>query len=199
MAFLIALVFSICGFALPPDPEPLPIMSPEDLVGGGYVVFFRHAKRDECPADVLLPLDKAETCAPCSELNSAGLQDTAKIAAKIASLSIPTDLSFASQTCRTRQMADLVSSHHYEVRRELCYRAIYQEGEVSILPVRLKELVSTLPAPGTNTFMYSHAPTAQALGPPAPGLVAGDALIIQPLGQSQYTLVGIIPLRKWLE
>src|SRR5688572_4369291 len=117
--FLLLALTSLAAFADPP--------SLEEIAKGGYVIFFRHPPRDmgaSLPASQE-KLDNKGLCIPGLELNAEGHAVSQKIRDTFKKFNIKIGQAYASPTCRTRQMGEIVTEAPVEIRRELGWRGMY--------------------------------------------------------------------------
>jgi len=81
--------------------------APQKLADGGYVVYFRHAKRDKVPSSTKFwEIDSHNSCEPGGSLNSQGRNESRNIKAKMETLAVPAGEVYSSPTCRTKQMKE---------------------------------------------------------------------------------------------
>jgi phosphohistidine phosphatase SixA len=176
----------------------------DDLKAGGFVLFFRHTARDlepPPPAPPLHVLDNAGKCTPGSELNQRGLEEAKRTAEKIRALSIPVSKIYASPTCRTRQMGEILAGEPVETKRELAYPAMAAYPGEEVLNLKLlKVLLADAPQNG-NRILISHLYTIHGL--PELGasflLDQGDAAVFESCGELCYRFLNVIPRAEWLK
>src|SRR5204863_5944856 len=115
------------------------------------------------------------------------------IAGHLKRLGIPIGKVYASPFCRTVETAMLVFGKAEKTNET-------RGGPVkSDDPKRydgLKKLLSTPPAPGTNSAIASHGNPFYALfGPPY--LAEGEIAVVRPGGKTGYEVAGRIKLEDW--
>lgn len=173
----------------------------DDLNKGGFVIFFRHTERDlvPLPEDIFQDLENRGECVPGTELNQKGKDDALRIGQKIKSRGLKIKQSYASPTCRTRQMGELMFGHPIELRRELVYNSLYRDSdERKIIIKLLKILLSDIPSEGSRILLsHEYMQNVPELGVGGLNLNPGDAAIFKPL-DSAYEYLGIIPLADWV-
>jgi hypothetical protein len=69
-----------------------------------------------------------------------------------------------SPTCRTRESAELAFGRVDEVTRFLAYPNMFPDSERKRAGQELLRILSTAPAKGTNTFLFSHGNTLEHIG-----------------------------------
>lgn len=182
----------------PNAPVPAGLLG--QVVSGGYVLFFRHAERDASAMSTgdLAIADNQGICASGSELTAQGVADSLAIGANVKRYGIKVDHTFCSPTCRTEQMATLAFGEH-EARRELTWPGMWSAEEQTSLTPRLRELLATIPARGTNLVLVAHGNVlvADRIGMTIE-LNQADAAIFRPLGNGAFEFVGIVTKDEWI-
>jgi hypothetical protein len=192
--------------ATPAPPATPPATPPPGLIGrvasGGYVLFFRHAARDTGAISTgdLAIADNAGQCLPGSELTSGGASDAGRIGEAFKRYGIGVDRVYASPACRAIQMARLMFGSEPDARRELTWPGMWTAEERTTLTPRLRGLLGTQPAAGTNVVLLSHNDvlTGDRVGATVT-LGQGDAAVFRPLANGDFELIGPIPLQEWLQ
>jgi phosphohistidine phosphatase SixA len=164
-----------------------------DLRGGGYVLYVRHARTDRSQEDAD-PIDPAD-CKTQRNLSEQGRADAANIGEIWKALDIPVSEIMSSEYCRTKETAQAAF------------------GEPTVIPfaeleTTLDELLATAPAEGTNTIIVGHVDLLEKVTgiqiPEEVRLNEGDALIYRPIaggvmGDAGYEMVGRISFRNWAD
>ncbi len=201
-----ALLVGLLGFNWMQVKTPLkakqPLVGERELVDrlrqGGYIVFFRHASRDLKTMPSPNPeLDSAEACQPGTELTEVGVGEVKRLKKRMEELSIRLDLALASPSCRTQQMAALLSNYTH-VHRSLAYdRMILSKDERSGLAQELQQLLSQKPAKGENHLYVSHGGVLDRLRIRV-ALGEMDAGVFEPTGNGEFRFLGKISRKMWL-
>jgi hypothetical protein len=177
-----------------PMPAPKVPLTPAPgvlsaLREGGYIIYFRHTSTDFGQND-----DKMtgfEDCSKQRNLTDAGRAEARSIGAAIRSLRIPIGEVLASPFCRTRETAELIFG------RATVSTAV--RGGPASEGARYDDLrtLFTRPVPGNvNLAIASHGnPFVAIAGPPY--LAEGEAAVIQPLGDSRFSIVARIKKDEW--
>jgi phosphohistidine phosphatase SixA len=170
-----------------------------DLSSGGYVIFFRHAARDTTAiaTSALAVVDNAGECVPGSELTEAGVADALALRDAFIRLDIHVGRVYASPTCRTTRMAELMFDR-YETTRALTWPGMWRPEEEAALTASLVELLATPPVANTDTVLVSHNDVLQAgrVGV-ALTLDQAEAAVFRPLANGGFELAGRIPKEAW--
>jgi phosphohistidine phosphatase SixA len=158
------------------------------LRGGGYIFAFRHAATIADQKDTQ-PLNLRD-CSAQRNLSDQGRADARAIGLAMTSASIRVGAVLASPFCRTRETAVIAFG-----RVELS-PALFGETEERLSALR--QLFSTVPEPGLNTVLVTHAASLAAIFGGVPTDVAeGDALIILPSDNGSFELLGRLTLGDW--
>src|SRR6185503_4786510 len=140
---LLALVLSV-ACAQAPDLV-------EQLRGGGYVLYLRHASTDFSQNDA--GMTSYLDCARQRNLTDKGRDEARALGEHVKRLGIPIGEVLASPFCRTRETAQLAFGRATTMHEARGGPA--SPGD----PARydaLRKLLATRPAPGTNTVISSH-------------------------------------------
>lgn len=201
---LLLLLLAVYSTSVRPTPSGTP--DPEHalggkslasaLVGGGYVIYFRHA--DTGPAYVEQGVD-LKRCETQRNLNDKGREEARLIGAQFKLLKIPVGEVLASEFCRCKETADLAFGRY---RLEPLLTGVSRSAEAA--PRReqaiaaLKKMLAANPASGTNTVLVSHGfnlwdAEGFHLG------TQGEAAIYKPDGKGGYALVARLLPREWTE
>ncbi|WP_455198452.1 histidine phosphatase family protein [Kaarinaea lacus] len=164
----------------------------EKLRQGGYVVLMRHAFTDFSQFDTH-PVN-VEDCETQRNLSSAGREQSVTIGKAIRTLAIPVGNVFSSQFCRCIDTAELAFGKH-EARVRLSSFMQVPEEEKQRRVNYIKELLGTSPRPNTNTFLVTHRYMLKEAS--GVNLTEGGSAVFHPEGDSQFTLIAIIPASRW--
>ena len=195
---------SPAGPSAPATPTVRPDQSRplvEQVVDGGFVLFFRHSARDASamPTALLAAVDNAGECRPGSELTSSGIADAEALGQAFARRGIRVEHVYASPACRAVQMARLAFGDGFETTRALSWLGMWSEGEGQALAPLLRALLSTPPARGQNVVLISHNDVLEAdrVGMDVT-LDQSEAAVFKPQGRHAFALVGRLRLDEWL-
>ncbi len=190
----------VCGGVQAEDGKvALASFAVDQLKAGGYVIFMRHARREEIPSQAKLwELDRAASCEPGGSLNIQGEAESRAIAKAIEQRGIPAGEILASPTCRTKQMARILFGNDVPVEPALAPSWTRLPSQKEEDAAALKELLSVLVAPGTNRFLISHGKllTKDAIGVDVP-LEQTETAVFRPKGEGQFEFLGVIRPDDW--
>ena len=185
-SFLWLLIW-ICGPAFAqPDASLV-----QKIRQGGYVLYMRHASTDFSKNDA--NSRSYEDCENQRNLTDKGREEARAIGAHLKRLRIPIGTVMASPMCRTMETA------------RLAFGSAQPMTEVRGGPVRsddparydpLRQLMGSRPASGTNAAISSHGNPFHAVAGP-PYLAEGEIAVVQPLGNSKFSVVGRIRPEDW--
>jgi len=200
LAVILLSILSLSGSAFSLDQKQFPI---ENLKSGGYVVYFRHAKRDIVASKpALYALDKINSCKPGGALNGQGRDESLKIKNTIERLGIPVGSVYASPTCRTKQMAKITFGENFVVDKGIGPVWINKRKDPDHYFEGLFIHLSTLTKAGVNRFLVSHGGVLnkKTVGMKI-SLKQSDAAIFKPLPDSEsgFEFVGIITKKEWFK
>lgn len=169
--------------------------APADLVqqlrGGGYVLYMRHASTDFSQNDS--QMTSYEDCASQRNLTDKGRQEAREIGGHVKRLRIPIGEVLASPFCRTMETA------------RLAFGKARAMSEVRGGPVRsddpnryegLRRLLGTPPKGKTNNVISSHGNPFQAVAG-SPYLAEGEIAVVRPEGGTRCTVVARIRPEDW--
>jgi phosphohistidine phosphatase SixA len=150
----------------------------KELRSGGYVLIFRHGRTDWRSRDQL-PQTGFEDRSTQRLLSDEGREQARRTAEVFRALGVRFDAVFSSPYFRARDFAELVTGRAPEVTRKLLgYDQIGLDGH--------RELLSRMPAPGTNTLLSGHQFAVTELGFVRMNeLEEGSCLIFKPTGDRQ--------------
>ena len=170
-----------------------------DLERGGYVIVFRHAPthRDQADTD---PLNYSDTTHQ-RLLNDKGRTLAAEIGVVFLELKIPVGKVYTSEYNRAIETGRLIGGGDVTPTLDVT------EGGLVATPIEndrraaaLKELVTTPPAPGTNTIIVTHKPNlVDAFGSDWLSSKEADAAVFKPDGRDHATLVARLSADEWIK
>ena len=164
----------------------------EHLADGGYVVFLRHAATDHSEKDRLgVPLTD---CGGQRNLNDLGRAQARSIGDAWRALELPLGDVLASGYCRTRQTAELAFGRATIVPA-LTGIPAEMVGTYTGRVRALRRMLGAVPPEGTNTMIVGHIANLEAATKIE--IHEGDAAVFEPLGDSNYQLVAVLPASAW--
>lgn len=166
-----------------------------ELVGrlreGGYVLYLRHTSTDFSQNDSRMT--SFADCASQRNLTDRGRDEARAIGEHVKRLKIPVGEVLASPFCRTMETA------------RLAFGKAMATSDVRGGPARtddperyekLRALLATRPAPGTNTVISSHGNPFHAVAGP-PYLAEGEIAVVEPGASAGFSVVTRIRLEHW--
>ena len=184
------LVLALLVAAVPAAAQPAPDSARrvvDELKTGGYVVVFRHAHTDRSKMDdERMSLADRATQRNLSEQGAAQAKD---IGRRIAARGIPIGEVLASPRFRTRETAE------HAFGRADTTELLRQRGSAP----EARELLTTPPRAGTNRILVTHnAYIGRYLKAINNGQIGeGDAVVVRPLGDGRYDVLGRINGDAW--
>lgn len=179
------------------QPSPTPTLHGRELAEalrrGGYVVYFRHASTDPTQVDADRP--DFGRCETQRNLSDDGRKMAREIGAAFKSLGIRVGKVVSSPYCRTADTAQLAFGRH-EVSPNMYFAMGVGKEERAAQSAKLREMLSTPPAKGTNTVLVGHNANIKE----AAGLWPkheGDAHVFRP-GPRGFTYVGEAAANDWV-
>ncbi len=177
---------------------PLPARAHPGLLAalreGGLVIFLRHAETGSSSPDQALAVPGE--CESQRNLDATGRAQSLEIGAAFRGLGIPVSRVLASPFCRTMETASLAfgmaePEPALTLPRHVDAAARLAMGEA---------LLALLPAspPTGNWVMVGHSYHIIAAGGPPPQ-PQGAAVILRPLGEGRFDVLGMIPPQGWRE
>jgi len=163
-------------------------IEPEDLVKGGYTLYFRHTHADvgeDCKDPSKEDWWRSTSSELTRQLAPRGRRQAAVIGQAFRTLDIPVGTFLSSEFRRSHETAELLNVGAPKTARELT-PIVYGEEE----PPGLRELLQRLPERGTNTVLVAHG----HLLPEFFDLQEGAAVVFQP-GHSAP--LGTITYEQW--
>jgi phosphohistidine phosphatase SixA len=198
---MLAAAFGIGAQATPSLAQQSARAAFEDLKNGGYVVVIRHGRTNESPAN---PKEESPTdlanCAGQFMLNETGKAQARAIGDAFKRADIPVGKVLASGYCRAIEMARLAFGRT-ETSDALLLEAFVPAAGAPAPPPwparveLMKEMIATVPEPGTNTILVTHFPNVRA----ALGVQInfGDAAIVKPDGHGGAAVVARVLSKEW--
>lgn len=192
LAFALLGALAGCGGADDATPPIGPLGVVDRLRDGGYVVFLRHAATDHSQKDRLgVPLSD---CGGQRNLNDAGRAQARSIGEAWRALELPLGDVLASGYCRTRQTAELAFGRATIVPT-LTGIPAEMVGTYTGRMRALRRMLGTKPPDGENTMIVGHIANLEAATKVE--IEEGDAAVFEPLGDSGYQLVAVLPASAW--
>ena len=159
----------------------------QDLRNGGYVVYFRHA------ATTWMGVDKIEWPREKQRLLSEqGLASSKKIGAAFKQLGIPVTEVYASPFARCRDMAEIAFGFVTE-KMELLGLLSEDEGANTRRDYLSEQISSTVE--NGNRIIISHSSNIREVAGITLG--EGDSVVLEPKGDGEFNVLGIIPVTDW--
>ena len=148
---------------------------------GGYVIYFRHAITDFAQTDS--DLSDLTNCATQRNLTAEGRAQARLIGESINALAIPIGEVLSSELCRARETAELAFGRATPTPDLSSFATAGSEAEELERIEALRRLLTTPPAPGTNTVLVGHQfNIGDAAGI---NLAEGEAAVFLPLGTAE--------------
>jgi phosphohistidine phosphatase SixA len=172
---------------LPPDQLV------EELRGGGYVLYFRHALTDH---SVKEPVEFDLTdCSAQRNLTPEGREQARQIGAAIRRLGIPLGAILSSEYCRALETARLAFERVHPVPDLTGLAGVFDPEERAAQIEALRRMLARRPADGLNTILVAHVRNLEeAVGI---SLAEGEVAIFEPLDDDRFRLVGRLPANVW--
>ena len=163
------------------------------LRAGGLVLAFRHAATDFSKPDQD-PVDLGR-CATQRNLSAQGRAEARAIGRAVRRLGIRVGTVLASRFCRTRETARLAFGRA-TVHPALLNTITTEHNAAWRSQIRnVRRLFGTKPAQGTITALVTHGVVVSDTT--GQTLEEGEALVIRPLGNSRYRIVGRVLAGEW--
>jgi len=186
MRVLLLLLLALC---CPAWAQPSQALL-EQLREGGYVLYLRHASTDFSQNDSRMT--SYEDCSSQRNLTDKGRDEARAIGEHVKRLKIPIGEVFASPFCRTMETARLAFGR---AKATNDVRGGPARTDDSKRYERLKKLLGTRPAAGTNSVISSHGNPFHAVAGP-PYLAEGEMAVVRPEGSS-FVVVGRMRAEDW--
>lgn len=167
---------------------------------GGFVLYMRHGSTDNSRADLFPGLDLAD-CSTQRVLTDGGRKMASQVGEAIRKARLPIGEIRVSPLCRTRETAALAfPGQNAEIDPDLMYTANLTSAQKVPVLARIRELVSTPVAPGSNRLIVAHGPNLMDLIGYFPK--EGTVVILRPhggRGGASFTYVASIAPGAWAE
>jgi phosphohistidine phosphatase SixA len=182
----------------PPNAGPAPALATtfaddaaliKALRAGGYVIALRHTRTDQNQKDYIeMDLDD---CTKQRNLDEQGRTDAKSIGEAVKRMKLPIGTVLSSPFCRTKETAELAFGA-YTINK-----ACMGDDEDSL--AARAELLATLPAPGTNVVVVTHANYMQksTSAEILKDFHEGAAAVIVPKGGKEFEVVRTIRFADW--
>jgi phosphohistidine phosphatase SixA len=161
---------------------------------GGLVIFLRHAETGGAWPDQALAV--LGECESQRDLDATGRAQSVEIGESFRRLGIPVSRVMASPFCRSMETAALAFG---QVEPEPAL-SLPRHVDAAARAAMGEALLALLPAapPAGNWVMVGHSYHIIAAGGPPPQ-PQGAAVILRPLGEGRFTVLGMIPPQGWRE
>lgn len=177
---------------------PLPARADAGLLAalreGGLVIFLRHAETGSASPDQALAVPGE--CESQRNLDATGRAQAVEIGAAFRELGIPVSRVLASPFCRTMETAALAFGLA-EPEPALILPRHVDAAARQAMGAALRSLLPEAP-PAGNWVMVGHSYHIIAAGGPPPQ-PQGAAVILRPLGEGRFTVLGLIQPQGWRE
>lgn len=162
---------------------------------GGFVIFVRHPET-EAAEDVPGHLENLEDCSLQRNLTDAGREDARSLGEDIERLGVPVGEVRSSPYCRTSEAAELVFGQA-EIVPELATPRYLppDDPEVEERLDFLREVFSTPPAEGTNTWVMTHELNLRLVS--GVSVPEGGAVVFEPRGGDGFEVFATLPPEWW--
>lgn len=189
---LVLLLLAGCGDGSGPTRTG-PAELVEQLRGGGYVIFLRHALTDHSHEDA--PNVPPRDCAHQRNLTDEGRVQARVVGDAIRGLEIPLGRIATSEFCRARETARLAfgRAEVEPILTQLPPEQLRPEFEARVR--ELRRLIGETPRAGTNTVLVGHITSLEAATDVH--VEEGDAAVFEPLGSGRFRLAGLLPAAVW--
>ena len=168
----------------------------EALREGGYVLLMRHASSPTARPDKAAA-DRENTTLE-RQLDKTGRSTSRAMGKAIRALHLPIREIISSPTYRALETVRIAGLPQPRTAPEL------GDGGQSMQPLQaspaawLRNLVSMVPAPGTDTLIVTHAPNIiGAFGANLADVADGEILVFRPDGNGDSMLAGRIKIQQW--
>ncbi|MGE0488276.1 MAG: histidine phosphatase family protein [Vulcanimicrobiota bacterium] len=167
-----------------------PVVNPQDLVQGGYVLYFRHGHAErgqDCKDPNQSYWWRSHDPSLTRQLDDQGRNQAAVIGTGLRAAGIQVDQVRASEFRRAVETAESMSLGPVIVERDLTPLSSY-----GALEPRLNECLNRRPAPGTVNVLVAHGHVTELFS----HLNEGDAAVFRP-GPNGPTFVGFLRYQAW--
>jgi len=165
----------------------------DELRGGGYVLYLRHAITEHIKID--RTKFQFDDCTTQRNLDDAGREQAREIGVAFKTLAVPVGKVISSPYCRCKDTGQLAFNKR-EINNNLHYSIGVTEEEKILLRDQLRDMLLTKPQPGTNTVLISHtANLKDAVGvwPKPEGVIA----IFKILATGELGYFGLVLPEEW--
>lgn len=163
---------------------------------GGYVLLMRHASSPTARPEKAVA-DRENTTLE-RQLDKTGRNTSRAMGAAMRALHLPIREILSSPTYRALETVRIAGLPQPRTAAEL------GDGGQSMQPLQpspaawLRNLVATVPAPGTDTLIITHAPNIiAAFGANLADVADGEILVFRPDGNRDAMLAGRIKIEQW--
>ncbi len=195
------IVESVAVVAPVSETEKIPLVKIEDLVPGGFVLYFRHEIRNvSAPGidQIMAYVDRNGICIDGTQLTQEGMIGSITLGEVFRHYKINTDKIYTSPSCRTKQMAMLALNNLGEVTHVMGREDLWTAEEKLIFPKMFDDIMSSIPAPGKNNIIFSHGGiNTKRFKAIAYNLSQGDAGVWIPVG-NDFKFVGVLKREEWI-
>ena len=163
------------------------------------MVVFRHTHRDRYAVPVVTrELDINQTCVPGTDLTPLGIEEAKRIKFTIAKQKLPVGEVYASPTCRTKNVAQIIFGDNVKFSKHLLYNRILKQDEIKARYQWIDKFFVTPVPEGENKFVVGHKGTYKHMKEPVKvKLGEGDALVFKPNGK-EPNYIGMISRKEWV-
>lgn len=192
----LALLLLAAGCAAWPFAPSTPPSGAEGLIealrAGGHVIYLRHADTEFWHSDASAVV--LEDCSTQRNLSNTGREQARAIGSGLARLLVPIGEVRSSPYCRCAETARLAFDRVL-LDPDLAPLANAAPTQVSQREAAVRALFGTMPAPGTNTVLVSHADNFAAIA--GVDLREGEAAVLKPVPGGGFQLVAQVPAGAW--
>jgi broad specificity phosphatase PhoE len=165
-------------------------LTAEDLLQGGYVIFFRHVLADD-GAD--MPPVNVDDCSTQRNIREAGLRDARTIGNAFRTLQIPVSAVYTSEICRAKETAGIAFGRVDAVVPALNLCCIDDQPlTAEQRNAFIEQSVALVPSQGSNTVIVAHGVGIVA------DLAQGEAAIYRPDGRGGTVRVARVMPDEWM-
>ena len=170
------------------------------LRAGGLNIYFRHAATDWSQHDHVSRYGDWLSCDGnrIRQLSNTGRAHAKAIGSAMRRLRVPVARIISSPYCRCLETAKALGLGPVQSATDVMNLRVAQYfGGRDAIVSRAQWLLSTPPAPATNTVIVAHGNVAREATPVYPG--EAEAVVFQPLGNRQFRVLGRIPQQRWTQ
>jgi phosphohistidine phosphatase SixA len=194
LTIVVALAVALIAADVAPD-IPMASAQPagltaDDLLQGGYVIFFRHVLADD---GVDMAPVNVNDCSTQRNIREAGLRDARTIGNAFRALEIPVSAVYASEICRAKETAGIAFGRVDAVVPALNLCCIDDQPlTAEQRNAYIEQVVTLIPPEGSNTVIVAHGVGIVA------DLGQGEAAIYQPDGRGGTVRVARVLPDEWM-